>query len=44
MNERFGYCGDCMNKGMCAKCYRGTYYESGRARFYGDDKNQDYEY
>lgn len=25
--EKYGYCGDCQNKGMCDKCYRGSYYE-----------------
>lgn len=24
---RFGYCGDCINKGHCRECYRGSYYE-----------------
>lgn len=28
MNERYGYCKDCMNKGYCSRCYRGSYYES----------------
>lgn len=28
MNERFGYCGDCINKCMCRQCYRGSHYES----------------
>ena len=27
MNERFDYCGNCKNKGMCKRCYRGSYYE-----------------
>ena len=27
MNERFGFCGDCKNKGMCRQCYRGSHYE-----------------
>ncbi len=27
MNERFGFCGDCINKGMCRQCYRGSHYE-----------------
>lgn len=27
MDERFGFCADCVNKGMCKKCYRGSYYE-----------------
>ena len=34
MNKRFSYCGDCMNKDMCAKCYCGSHYESGGARLY----------
>jgi hypothetical protein len=28
MNERFGYCADCTNKGCCDRCYRGSYYET----------------
>jgi len=40
---KYGYCGDCMNKGMCAKCYRGSYYESAGARLYDYYKEQDYE-
>lgn len=24
---KYGYCEDCMNKGYCYKCYRGSYYE-----------------
>lgn len=24
---RFGYCGDCKNKGCCNQCYRGSHYE-----------------
>ena len=27
MEQRFGYCETCKNKGMCQKCYRGSYYE-----------------
>jgi len=27
MAERFGFCGDCKNKGMCRECYRGSHYE-----------------
>lgn len=34
MKERFGYCGDCINKDMCATCYRGSHYESGAVRLY----------
>lgn len=34
MKERFGYCGDCINKGMCAACYRGSHYESGGVWLY----------
>lgn len=30
MEERFGYCSDCMNKGYCNRCYRGSYYDSSR--------------
>lgn len=25
--EKFGYCHDCINKGCCGRCYRGSYYE-----------------
>lgn len=28
MNERFGYCTDCINKLHCRECYRGSWYES----------------
>ena len=31
---KYGYCEDCMNKGMCSKCYRGTHYESAKAWYY----------
>lgn len=24
--EKYGYCGDCQNKGMCDMCYRGSAY------------------
>lgn len=27
MEQRFGYCDSCKNKGMCYRCYRGSYYE-----------------
>ena len=27
MEERFNYCADCINKGKCAQCYRGSWYE-----------------
>ena len=30
MNERFGFCANCTNKGCCAQCYRGSYYEPSR--------------
>lgn len=26
-NERFGFCDDCLNRGMCYRCYRGSCYE-----------------
>ncbi len=26
MDQRFGYCSDCINKDMCRHCYRGSYY------------------
>ena len=27
MEGKYGYCGDCCNKGCCEKCYRGSHYE-----------------
>ena len=27
MGERFGFCGECKNQGMCRQCYRGSHYE-----------------
>ena len=27
MDERFGFCSDCVNKDMCRHCYRGSYYK-----------------
>ena len=28
MEERYGYCNTCRNKGMCKQCYRGSWYEN----------------
>ena len=35
---KYGYCDDCMNKGMCGQCYRGSHYESAEAWYY--DKHE----
>lgn len=26
MDGKYGYCGDCANKGHCQECYRGSWY------------------
>lgn len=25
---KYGYCTDCVNKGQCGKCHRGSHYET----------------
>lgn len=40
---KYGYCDDCMNKGCCNQCYRGSHYESAITYAYNhgmiDDNN-----
>lgn len=39
MDERFSYCPDCINKGMCRNCYRGSHYQPNPKTddYYDDD-------
>ncbi len=40
---KYGYCDDCMNKGCCNQCYRGSHYESAEAYNYNNRYNSNVE-
>lgn len=42
MDQRFGYCSDCINQDKCRQCYRGSWYQPNpRSDDYFDEDDQE---